>query len=64
VIEAQWTQRDSELTHERMEIRQMAVTFKQVGGVYSGSNSHDLSYLEMSFCKLSGLMTHHALICF
>jgi hypothetical protein len=29
VIEAQWTQRESELTHERMEIRQMAVTFKQ-----------------------------------
>jgi len=31
VIEAQWTQRESELAHERMEIRQMAVTFKQVG---------------------------------
>ncbi len=49
MIEAQWTQRESELTHERMEIRQMAVTFKQVGGVCSSSTSHDLSYLEMSF---------------
>lgn len=28
-IEAQWTKRESELTHERMEIRQMAVTFQQ-----------------------------------
>jgi hypothetical protein len=30
VVESQWVQRESELEQERMEIRQMAITFKQV----------------------------------
>jgi hypothetical protein len=30
VVESQWLQRESELEQERMEIRQMAITFKQV----------------------------------
>jgi hypothetical protein len=29
VVESQWVQRESELEQERMEIRQMAITFKQ-----------------------------------
>jgi hypothetical protein len=67
VVESQWLQRESELEQERMEIRQMAITFKQVQIIIQTLPAAAATSLLLSLhfsCLCNGSISFSCCCCF
>jgi hypothetical protein len=67
VVESQWLQRESELEQERMEIRQMAITFKQVQIIIQTLPAAAATTLLLSLhfsCLCNGSISFSCCCCF